>query len=95
MEFEKFLIEVEEAGTGIMRSIYRFENGYGATVSAAVEGSDAIINGLFSMDMLEFPFEENNNFRRTYKEEMDDITIGWMAFEVVEGYLKQIKGFVK
>lgn len=83
----EYLIREIEVHNGIQK-IYRFENGYGASV-VRHDFSYGTELDLWELGVLEF--DENEIYFLTYETELTDDVIGHLTWEQVEETLKQIK----
>lgn len=87
-KFEQFLIKNNNLN-GDIQKIYRFENGYGASVvkSRYSYGGKA---GFWEIAVIEFN-GDNDDYELCYNTPITDNVIGWLAEGAIDGYLEQIK----
>lgn len=83
---------VEEKGLyGGTQALYRFDNGYGASVvrhSSSYGGKD----GLYELGVTKW---EEDSWELTYETPITGDVIGYLDWEEVEDYLRQIEGLTK
>lgn len=96
MEEYKVYEEAHPIGEGVQK-LYRFPNGYGASVvrfmihvpfAGMVSGSYGASEGKWELGLVKF---FDNNFELVYEHGYDDV-VGHLSDEEVESHLAQIKG---
>jgi len=79
-----------------VQKIYRFENGYGASVvrfmSGTFGGSYGAEQGLWELAVLMFAGEGVDDFKLCYDTPITSDVIGRLTLEEVDDYIEQIKG---
>ena len=88
-----------------VQKIYRFPNGYGASVIRATAGPDSFIGfgrgdwggsygrneGLWELGVIRFNSEDNLDFNLTYSTHITDDVLGYLTEEDVERHLNEIE----
>lgn len=82
-------IEINAAWGGPQK-LYRFPNGYGASVIQN-KGSYGNEEGLWELAVIKFPNKQNNNFDLEYTTPITDDVIGRVNLEQVEQLLARIQ----
>jgi hypothetical protein len=99
MEEYKVYEKAHPIGDGTQK-VYRFPNGYGASVirfmihipfSGLISGSYGADEGKWELALIKFDGADNNSHEVVYEHGYDDV-IGYLSDEEVESHLAQIKG---
>ena len=82
------------AGMGGVQKLYRFENGYGASV-VRFYGSYGFEQGLWELAVLKFNGEGINDFNLCYDTPITNDVVGRITESRAEEILEEIKGLPK
>ena len=77
------------ASIGGVQKIYRFANGYGASV-VQFRGSYGFEDGLWELAVIKFIDSKTDHFRITYETPLTTDVIGHLSLDEVESTLDQI-----
>jgi hypothetical protein len=82
------------AHMGGVQKIYRFDNGYGASVIRTPYTYGGNV-GLWELAVIEFKDEDNENFKLTYETPVTSDVEGYLEWSEVEKLLERIEALDK
>lgn len=88
----RYIVLVNPKSHPIMNDqiVFRFENGYGASVVRG-RGSYGGISGLFELAVVRFNSDDPDDFDLVHDTDITDDVLGWLSGAEVIGYLSQIQ----
>lgn len=91
-EIQPVSVNPHHVGSGTQR-LYRFDNGYGASVVQFMlngwAGSHGADQGKWELAVIRW--NDNGDFKLTYDTPVTEDVIGWLTEDEVQDYLRQIR----